>query len=92
MGPLTEVTINMNQEVYLNILNDQVLLFSQHLLDEYAIVHPIVQDYNCRDYWARRVCDWFDEHSSTLLHLNWPAKSPDVNLIENLWDMEQHQH
>lgn len=30
-------------------------------------------------------CDWFDEHSHTLSHRNWPAKSPDLYLIENLW-------
>ena len=36
LGLLTEVTINMNQEVYLNILNDQVLPFSRQLHDEYV--------------------------------------------------------
>ena len=32
------MTINMNQEVYLNILNDQVLTFSQDLHEEYTTV------------------------------------------------------
>ncbi|GBN05102.1 hypothetical protein AVEN_125477-1 [Araneus ventricosus] len=33
------------------------------------------------------ICDWFDEHSHTLLHLDWPPNSSDLNPIENLWDM-----
>ncbi|GBM32804.1 hypothetical protein AVEN_182707-1 [Araneus ventricosus] len=65
-----------------NILDDQVLPFSQHLHDEYALATPIFQDDR-----AGRICDWFDEHSHTLLHLDFPGKSLDINPIENLWGM-----
>ncbi|GBO19717.1 hypothetical protein AVEN_241543-1 [Araneus ventricosus] len=77
----------MNQHVYFNILDDQMLLFSQHLHDEYALVTNIFQDDNGTVHRAGRICDWFDEHSHILLHINWPAKSPDLSPIENLWDM-----
>ncbi|GBM29268.1 hypothetical protein AVEN_155221-1 [Araneus ventricosus] len=77
----------MNQHVYFNIQDDQVLPFSQHLHDEYTLVTPIFQDDNSTVHRAGRICDLFDEHSHTLWHLDWSAKSPDLNPIENLWDM-----
>ncbi|GBM60951.1 hypothetical protein AVEN_192402-1 [Araneus ventricosus] len=46
LGPLTAVTTNMNQHVYFNILDDQVLPFSQRLHDEHALVAPIFQHDN----------------------------------------------
>ncbi|GBL97708.1 hypothetical protein AVEN_248657-1 [Araneus ventricosus] len=62
--------------------------FNQHL-HEYALqfYFSIFQDNNSTIYRAVRICVWFDEHSHNLLHLDWPAKSPDLNPIENLWDM-----
>ncbi|GBN85854.1 hypothetical protein AVEN_26796-1 [Araneus ventricosus] len=72
----------MNKHVYFNILDDQVLPFSQHLQVEYALVTRIFQDDHSTVHRAGIICDWFDEHSHTLLHLDWPAKSPDLNPIE----------
>ncbi|GBN59416.1 hypothetical protein AVEN_143125-1 [Araneus ventricosus] len=46
----------MNQHVYFNILDDQVLPFSQHLHDEYALVTPIFQDDNNTVHRAGRIC------------------------------------
>ena len=53
LGLLNEMTINMNQEVYLNILNDRVLPFSQYLHDKYVIDNRIFQNDICRVHWAR---------------------------------------
>jgi transposase len=36
---------------------------------------------------AGTVRSWFEEHESELQHLPWPAKSPDLNIIEPLWSV-----
>lgn len=43
-----------------------------------------VQD-NCSIHTAAVVTDWFQAHGDVIEVLPWPAKSPDLNPIENLW-------
>lgn len=43
-----------------------------------------VQD-NCSIHTAGQVREWFREHEEDIEVLPWPAKSPDLNPIENLW-------
>ena len=65
-------------------------------------VHPIVQtlnpeggamyqDDNGPIHTARLMKDWFDEHESEAEHLPWPAKSPDLNIIEPLWGVSEER-
>lgn len=39
---------------------------------------------NCRVHWIKT--EWHDEHSRPLSHLNWRAKSPGQNPLENVWN------
>ncbi|KAJ8898392.1 hypothetical protein PR048_003752 [Dryococelus australis] len=47
------------------------------------------QQDNARSHRAADVQDWFEEHSREFQQMEWPACSPDMNLIEYLWDVEK---
>ncbi|GBN59397.1 hypothetical protein AVEN_202010-1 [Araneus ventricosus] len=39
---------------------------------------------------SRVATEWLQEHSSDCRHFHWPPKSPDMNIIEPIWDALQH--
>ncbi|GFX27711.1 transposable element Tcb1 transposase [Trichonephila clavipes] len=46
----------------------------------------IFQQDNARCHTAASVRAWFEEHQDEFTVLPWPANSPELNPIENLWD------
>ena len=85
--------ISYNWKSRLIRLNDTVN--SQRYIDEILLpeivphiqVHPaaIFQQDNARPHVARRVLTFFNQHRIPVLP--WPARSPDLSPIENLWDV-----
>lgn len=71
-----------------NFLLCHLQILQQNLADMQQITPGqrivFVQD-NCSIHVAAAAREWFQDHEDALELLPWPAKSPDLNPIENLW-------
>ena len=72
---------NVKKEQYLQILNTAMLPSAERLYSGYC---RFQQD-NAPIHTAHVVTEWFKDKG--IIPLDWPARSPDLNLIENLWSI-----
>ncbi|GBM08381.1 hypothetical protein AVEN_108377-1 [Araneus ventricosus] len=87
MGHLIGLETTLTGDRYLNILSD-------HLHSFMSIVHSDglgqFQKDNATLQASRVATKWLQEHCSDFRHFHYPPKSPDMKIIEDIWDALLH--
>ena len=81
-GHLVEVAGNMNQDSYVDILRNHLLPSARDIFNDPQPNFVFQQD-NAPPHTGRRSAAWLGNQPFQLMQ--WPAYSPDMNLIESVW-------
>lgn len=83
VGELSKISAHMNSQEYTAILDEVFLPSINSMYGDSATEFQFQQD-NARMHTSYHTRAWFESHPEVIC-LEWPVKSPDLNLIENVW-------
>ena len=75
------VSGRINSNTYINLMKETAILLRRDLLHDGFVL----QQDNCRIHVSKQSLDFFEE--TRVEFLPWPSRSPDLNIIENVWSM-----
>ena len=86
LGPIAFIDGSVNSNVYISVLQNKLLPFFQALRDDGATDIVFQQD-NAKAHKSKLTGKWLKDSAAEngFMIMEWPAYSPDMNPIEELW-------